>query len=280
MLTGTPAVALRPEPDAMTVQLADGSELRASLLVGADGAESWVREALRLQSTSREYGQLAVIGHVSSARPHERTAWQCFTRSGPVALLPLADGRSSVVWSCFEAEAREIVALGDDEFGARLTAATGHVLGALRATTPRLAVPLAARHTHRYTGSRFALIGDAAHQIHPLAGQGINLGLLDAAGLAGNVAAHLLQTRCADPGDTRVLRRYERERKGANLLTMAAMEGLHRLFTSDSAALVGMATAGLGAIDRLPLVKRFLADRAAGGVPAYVPEHFPRAPAG
>ena len=99
-----------------------------------------------------------------------------------MALLPLADGRSSIVWSCFEAEAREIAALPDDEFGARLTAATGHVLGSLRATTPRLALPLAARHTHRYTGARFALIGDAAHQIHPLAGQGINLGLLDVGG--------------------------------------------------------------------------------------------------
>jgi 2-octaprenylphenol hydroxylase len=152
-----------------------------------------------------------------------------------VALLPLADGRCSIVWSCFEAEARELAALSDDEFGARLSAATGNVLGKLRVTTRRMAFSLAARHTRRYTGARFALIGDAAHQIHPLAGQGINLGLLDAATLAHTLASHLLATPLADPGDALVLRRYERARKGDNLLTMAAMEGLHRVFTSDLA---------------------------------------------
>jgi 2-octaprenylphenol hydroxylase len=262
LLTASTPAAL----EAMTVRLADGTSLQTRLLVGADGADSWVRTQLQLPTTGRDYGQLAVVAHVSSERPHERTAWQCFTPSGPVALLPLADGRSSIVWSCFEAEARQIVTLTDDEFGARLTAATGHVLGNLRPTTPRLALPLAVRHTHRYTGARFALIGDAAHQIHPLAGQGINLGLLDAAALAGTLATHLLRTRLADPGDALVLRRYERWRKGANLLTMAAMEGLHRMFTSDSTALRTFAAAGLGAVDRLPAVKRLLMAQAAGPV--------------
>ena len=272
LLTDDAPVELRIEPHAMTVHLAGGSLLRTRLLVGADGADSWVREQLRLRSTGHDYGQLALVTHVSSERPHERTAWQCFTRSGPVALLPLADGRSSVVWSCFEAVARDLEALPDDEFAARLTLATGSVLGELRVTTRRLTVPLAVRHTHRYTGPRFALIGDAAHQIHPLAGQGINLGLLDAAALADTLAAHLLGTRLADPGDALVLRRYERRRKGANLLTMAAMEGLHRLFTSDSAALTRLATAGLGVVDRLPLIKGLLAEQA-GGSPAYQEQH-------
>lgn len=264
LLTGSSPAGLEAGPGATTVRLADGEALQTRLLVGADGADSWVRAQLQLPTTERDYGQLAVVGHVSSERPHERTAWQCFTPGGPVALLPLADGRSSIVWSCFEAEAREIVNLSDAEFGARLTAATGHVLGNLRATTPRLALPLAARHTHRYTGARFALIGDAAHQIHPLAGQGINLGLLDVAALAGTLATHLLGTRLADPGDALVLRRYERWRKGANLLTMAAMEGLHRVFTSDFTALARLAAAGLGAVDRLPAVKRLLMAQAAG----------------
>ncbi|MBL8200527.1 MAG: FAD-dependent monooxygenase [Chromatiales bacterium] len=264
LLTGASPAGLDAGPEAMTVRLPDGTSVRARLLVGADGADSWVRSQLQLPTTARDYGQLAVVGHVGSERPHQRTAWQRFTPGGPVALLPLADGRSSIVWSCFEPEAREISALADDEFGARLTAATGSVLGDLRVTTPRLAVPLAARHTHRYTGARFALVGDAAHQIHPLAGQGINLGLLDAAALAETLAAHLLGARLADPGDALVLRRYERWRKGANLLTMAAMEGLHRVFTSDSTTLTRLAAAGLGAVDRLPVVKRLLMAQAAG----------------
>jgi len=264
LLTGPSPAGLEAAPGAMTVRLDDGTVLRARLLVGADGADSWVRGQLDLATTGRDYGQLAVVGHVASERPHLRTAWQCFTARGPVALLPLADGRSSFVWSCFEAEARQLAALPDDEFGARITAATGGALGQLRATTTRLAVPLAARHTHRYTGARFALIGDAAHQIHPLAGQGINLGLQDVAALAGILAGHLLGTRFADPGDALVLRRYERSRKGANLLMMAAMEGLHRVFTSDSAVLTRLAAAGLGAVDRLPAIKGLLMARAAG----------------
>jgi len=264
LLTGSAPVGLRRDAGAIVVLLAGGELLRTRLLVGADGSDSWVREQLQLPSTARDYGQSALVTHVSSDRPHRRTAWQCFTPSGPVALLPLADGRSSVVWSCFAAEARELAALADDEFAARLTVATGKVLGNLRVTARRLCLPLAARHTHRYTGERFALIGDAAHQIHPLAGQGINLGLLDAGALAETLAAHLLATRLADPGDALVLRRYERWRKGENLLTMAAMEGLHRVFTSDFDLLTRLATAGLGVVDRLPLIKRLLAEQATG----------------
>ncbi|MEO8225625.1 MAG: FAD-dependent monooxygenase, partial [Gammaproteobacteria bacterium] len=264
LYTGVAPVELHREPDAMSVRLADGALLRCRLLVGADGADSWTRRQLCLPSSGRDYGQLALVGHVSSEWPHERTAWQCFTREGPVALLPLADGRSSFVWSCFEARARELADLADEAFGARLTATTAGVLGRLAPTTRRLAIPLAASHTHRYTGARFALIGDAAHQIHPLAGQGINLGLVDAAVLAETLAAHLLGPRLADPGDALVLRRYERRRKGPNLLTMAAMEGLHRVFTSDWAVLTRLATAGLGAVDHLPLLKRLLADQATG----------------
>ena len=266
LLTGSPPVELESAQNAMTVQRADGTRLKTRLLVGADGSDSWVRASLRLASTGRDYDQSALVAHVRSEQPHQRTAWQCFTPSGPVALLPLADGRSSLVWSCAETEARELLALTDKEFDARLTAATGQVLGNIQVTTGRVAIPLAARHTHRYTGARFALIGDAAHQVHPLAGQGINLGLLDAASLADTLAAHLLTSVLADPGDTRVLRRYERQRKGANLLTMAAMEGLHRAFTSGSPGLTRYATAGLGLVDRLPLVKGLLVEQAAGSL--------------
>jgi len=264
LLTGATPDGLEDAAGARVVRLGDGVRLRTRLLVGADGAESWVRMGLGLGTTGRSYGQLAIIGHVASERPHGGTAWQCFNPGGPAALLPLADGRSSIVWSCPEAEARKLVDVPEDEFAARLGAATCRVLGALTVTTPRLAVPLAVRHTHRYTGARFALVGDAAHQIHPLAGQGINLGLGDVDVLAAVLADHLGSTRFADPGDALVLRRYERARKGANLLTMAAMEGLHRVFTSDLPVLGRMAATGLGIVDRLPAVKRLLTARATG----------------
>lgn len=263
LLVDRAPVALDPHPDAMHVALADGSIVRTRLLVGSDGGDSWVRGQLGIKSTVRDYRQSAIVAHVRSERPHGRTAWQHFLRSGPVALLPLADGRSSIVWSCFTAEAQELLALPDDAFNARLTIATDRVLGGLALTTRRVAFPLAARHAHRYTGARFALIGDAAHQIHPLAGQGINQGLLDAAALADTIADHLRTGPLADPGDALVLRRYERQRKGANLMTMAAMEGLHAMFTSE-AAVASLASAGMGLVDRLPLLKRWLADEAAG----------------
>ena len=263
LIAGKVPVALERSPDHIGVRLEDGAVLRTRLLIGADGVDSWVRGQLNLPSTGRAYGQLALVAHVSSERPHQRTAWQCFTRSGPIALLPLTDGRSSIVWSCFEPEARALLALADGEFSSRLTAATNGVLGALQTTTARGAFPLAVRHSHRYTGERFALIGDAAHQIHPLAGQGVNLGLLDAAALAETLATHLA-TRLADPGDAQVLRHYERWRKGANLLSMAAMDGLHRVFTSEWSGITRAATAGLGVVDRVPLLKRLLSGQAAG----------------
>ncbi len=263
LITAAP-VALDAGPHAMQIHLADGSSVRTRLLVGADGTESWVREQLRVPSTGRDYHQSGIVAHVRSGREHARTAWQHFLPSGPLALLPLADGRSSIVWSCFTAEAEALMALPDSAFNERLGIASAHVLGDLELTTRRVAFSLAARHTHRYTGARFALIGDAAHQIHPLAGQGINQGLLDAAALAETVAAHLRSVPMADPGDALVLRRYERQRKGANLLTMATMEGLHGMFTSKSTVVARMAATGLGVVDRLPRLKGWLAAQAAG----------------
>lgn len=264
LLVNSAPRALDPQPDAMRVRLADGSVVRTRLLVGSDGADSWVRGELGIRSTVRDYHQSAIVAHVRSARPHRHTAWQHFRRSGPVALLPMADGRSSIVWSCATAEAGALMELPDAAFDARLGAATAHILGELKLTTRRVTFPLAARHAHRYTGARFALIGDAAHQIHPLAGQGINQGLLDAAVLAGTLAGHLGTGPLADPGDALVLRRYERQRKGANLLTMATMEALHGMFSGKSAVVATMAAAGMGMVDRLPPLKRWLADQAAG----------------
>lgn len=250
--------------DHVDVDLADGTRITTRLLIGADGAASWVRTALRVETSGRDYPQRAVVAHLASREPHRSTAWQCFRRTGPVALLPLADGRSSLVWSCATEQAAELLDLEPGEFGALVTDAIGGVLGALELTTPRAAFPLAARHVRQYTGARFALLGDAAHQVHPLAGQGLNLGLLDAAALASELAAHWRRFALADPGDATLLRRYERQRKGPNLLALATMDGLHRAFTSDRDAVVALAAAGLGLVDRLPPLKRLFAAQAGG----------------
>ncbi len=269
-ISGEIPETLERYPDRAELRLAGGGSLAARLVVAADGADSWARTQLDLATTGRSYGQTAIVAHVSSERPHQRTAWQCFTSGGPVALLPLADGRSSLVWSAPDQQAVELLAGDDDYFSAQLTAIMGAALGSLRVDSARLSFPLAVRHAHRYTGARFALIGDAAHQIHPLAGQGINLGLQDAGCLARVLADHLAGSRYADPGDALALRRYERQRKGPNLLNLATMEGLHRLFSSEWGAVTSLATTGLGLVDRMPAVKRLLAARATGG----------RAPAG
>lgn len=246
------------------LQLADGRRVTARLVVGADGGASQVRSLLGAEGPGWTYGQQAIVAHVASERPHAATAWQCFRTDGPVALLPLADGRSSIVWSVPDARADALLALPDEDFAAELTAATDGVLGALSLTTPRRAFPLAARHTPHYTGARFALVGDAAHQVHPLAGQGVNLGLHDALALAARLAEHRVTVPQADPGDRRVLRRYERERKGDNLATLATIDGLHRLFAASGATVARAAGLGLGLVDRAPVLKRWLARRAMG----------------
>jgi 2-octaprenylphenol hydroxylase len=249
--------------DTVTVRLTDGQTVQGRLIVGADGAGSWVREQMGVATTDRICCQRAIVVHVSSEKPHKDSAWQRFLPDGPVALLPLADGRSSVVWSVAESRADGLLALTDDAFGRALTQATNDVLGHLRVASERVSFPLAMSHTHQYSGSRFALIGDAAHRVHPLAGQGVNLGLLDAAALAETLASHLKSTY-ADAGDPAALRKFERWRKGDNLLTLALMEAVHRLFTSDHVLVPRSAGLGLGIIDRLSPIKRCLAEYAMG----------------
>jgi ubiquinone biosynthesis UbiH/UbiF/VisC/COQ6 family hydroxylase len=192
---------------------------------------------------------------VKTEHDHAETAWQCFLSGGPVALLPLADGRSSLVWSCPDELAAELLAMDDAAFAERLGAAVDHVLGNLEVMTPRLSFPLGSGYAPHYSGRRYALIGDAAHRVHPLAGQGVNLGLLDAACLVDELSQHM-GLPVADPGDPRVLRRYERGRKGDNLLTLGTMDVLNRLFGGPAADIAGFA---LGVIDRSGPLKSSLA---------------------
>lgn len=220
----------------------------ADLIVGADGARSTVREMLGIETSRHAYEQTAVVTHLETEKPHNATANQRFLRDGPLGMLPLADGRISVVWSTTPAIAEEAMQASDEALGEMLTEASDHALGRLTVAGPRGAFPLAAQHAANYVQKGVALIGDAAHAIHPLAGQGANLGLQDAEELASVICSAIDQG--LHPGDRPVLRRYERARKGANATMLHFMTGLNRLFTTDSAVLEEIRLAGMRIFNR------------------------------
>ena len=248
--------------DGARVTTNTAERLGAQLLVAADGARSRLRAIAGLSWRRRGYGQRGLVTHVRSERPHAQTAWQRFLPGGPLALLPLADGRCSIVWSCPDAQAEALLGAEHEAFADALTAASEAALGRLEVAAEVQAFPLAAGHAPAYVGERLVLVGDAAHQVHPLAGQGVNLGLADAATLAGVLVAHATRAQ-ADFGDRRVLRRYERSRKAQNLLTLGTMELFHRVFSGAPAA-AHAGGMGLAIADRLPPLKRRLAAHALG----------------
>src|SRR5688572_709749 len=248
-------------PTEVVVALKDGGSLRGAVLLAADGSDSTVRRLLDLPVTGHRYEQTAVVTHVTSTGAHQSTAWQRFMSGGPLALLPLADGRSSIVWSLPTADAERLLAASDAEFLAELGSASGGVIGELTACSKRVGFALQALHALKYTCTRVALLGDAAHTVHPLAGQGMNLGILDAASLAAVVEDALLAGE--DVGDLKVLRRYERQRKGDNLAMLAAFDGLNRLFRSPSWA-APLRALGLRTVETAHPVKRLLMQKALG----------------
>ncbi|MDJ0907659.1 MAG: UbiH/UbiF/VisC/COQ6 family ubiquinone biosynthesis hydroxylase [Woeseiaceae bacterium] len=225
------------------VVLENGSRLYADLIVAADGGRSFVRDSFDIEVDRRPYSQTAFVTHLLPARSHEATAWQRFLSDGPFAMLPLADGRVSIVWSTTPEKAAHAEDCSEDELGDLMTELSDGVLGRLTPAGPRGSFPLAAQHAKEYVRHGLSLIGDAAHTIHPLAGQGANLGLADAAKLAQVLA----DARDAGEhiGDRPVLRRYERARRGANATMMQFMTGLNRLFASDSAVLGEMRRLGM-----------------------------------
>ena len=207
--------------------------LDADLVIGADGARSFVRESFGIGTRDVPYGQTAFVTHLQTETPHGKTAYQRFTTDGPLGMLPLADGRLSIVWSMNDALAERVQAASDEELGEILSEASDYALGNVECAGPRAAFPLCARHAMQYVMPGVALIGDAAHAIHPLAGQGANLGLQDAARLADVIDTALCNGE--HPGDRPVLRRYERARKGENAAMLHFMTGLNTLFATDSA---------------------------------------------
>jgi 2-octaprenylphenol hydroxylase len=242
--------------------LTAGTMLRASLVVAADGAGSPLRTLAGLRVDAQDYDQHAVVAHLRSVAPHRNTAWQRFQPAGPLALLPLADGRLSIVWSTGPEHAAELLALDDAAFSAAVTDASGGRLGALAAASPRARFPLRRQHAERYAGDRVVLIGDAAHVVHPLAGQGVNLGFQDVAALL----AALEQARAAgdDLGETATLRRYERARRGANAAMIELMDGFKRLFGDQRGAVAALRDAGMRAFDRSGPIKRAVMRQALG----------------
>jgi len=261
--------------DAVRLGLGDGREFRAGLVVGADGAESAVRRQAGIDTRGRDYGQRALVAHLASERPHGDTARQRFLDTGPLALLPLADGRCSLVWSTLPELAQELTQCPEDEFSVRVTAASGGVLGRLVPTTARASFPLRLMHARRYAAERVALVGDAAHTVHPLAGQGINLALLDAAALVDVLGEALAAGD--DPGELAVLRRYERWRKAEALPAIALLDGIQRLYLGGNPLQSRLRRGALGLAQSSGTFKRALMRRALG-VAGEVPASVRRAP--
>ena len=254
---------LRRENDRVEIHLDGGKVVTARLAVGADGADSWVRDAAGIEARVRSYAQLGVVANFTSARSHRNTAYQWFRRDGVLAYLPLPDRRVSIVWSAPEAVARELLALPSAGFCRRVAEAGGEVLGALEPLTPPLAFPLSRMLAARIGHERIALIGDAAHVVHPLAGQGVNLGLGDAHALAE------LLCEAPDPGDRLLLRRFERARAEDILAMRWVTDGLFRIFDADSRIVARLRNFGLNLTNSNPVIKTLLARRAivAGGGP-------------
>lgn len=259
---------LRAMPEFVDIETADLS-LRAALVVGADGAHSRVRELAQIGMQSWQYEQRGLVAAVETELPHERTAWQRFLPDGPLAFLPLQDGRSSIVWSTSVEHAEQLLALAPAQFCARLEDAFERRLGRILGVSERLAFPLQFMHAHRLIGGRIALVGDAAHVVHPLAGQGVNMGILDIAELA--YCLEQARNKANDLGGGKTLRRYERARSTENWTLALSLDGIKRLFAAQSPPLVALRSSGLRLADRWQPLKHFFMSRAMGTAGAVPP---------
>ena len=248
-------------PTALQLQVG-GETLSTRLLVGADGARSTVRKLAGLWMNSEDYGQSGLVANIRSERPHEHTAWQRFLGDGTLALLPLGQHECSIVWSVPTRKAQALQAMPSAEFNRELTQASDSVLGSLSLLGARASFPLRRMSALQYVQERCALIGDAAHVVHPLAGQGANLGLLDAAALADVLGSAEAQRE--DLGAVRLLRRYERWRKSENELMSRAFDAFNSLLSFGDGAAARLAQRGLGWVGRSEALRRLFMTRALG----------------
>ncbi|HWL55946.1 MAG TPA: UbiH/UbiF/VisC/COQ6 family ubiquinone biosynthesis hydroxylase [Paracoccus sp. (in: a-proteobacteria)] len=264
-VTHLPGVAVTgQEPGAAGIEIAlsDGSRLSARLLVGADGRRSGVAERAGIRRIGHDYGQIALVAAVDHDLPHQGIAHQFFMPGGPLAILPLPGNRSSIVWSEPEDEARAILALDDAAFLEVLRPRFGGFLGEIRLAGPRFSYPLSLTLAERYAAPRVALVGDAAHGVHPIAGQGLNLGLRDVAALAEVLI--LARRRGEDIGTMPVLERYQAWRRPDATALALGMDGVNALFSNGNPLLRTARELGMGLVDALPPLRRGFMRQAAG----------------
>jgi len=248
--------------DSASLTLDDGRVATAALVVGAEGANSPVRTAAGIETTGWSYGQRCTVGAVTPEKHHRHIAWQRFTETGPVAFLPLSDGRCSLAWHADDALAAELAELEHDAFCARLTEASGGMLGEIQRMDTRAAFPLKLLHAKRYCDHRVALAGDAAHVLHPMAGQGVNLGLLDVAELVAALEAG--RDAACDAGELRYLRRYQRARMTENLMMMGATDALKRVYGSRIPLLRTLRETAIGTASQFAPIRQLMIHHAVG----------------
>ena len=254
--------AIKMGEKSVELSLAEGQSLSTKLLVGADGGDSWVRGATGLQAIATPYGEMGLVANFECEHPHRGIARQWFRDDGVLAWLPLPGNRISVVWSTPDVHAGELLALPAEALALRVASAGGDVLGSLKLLTPASAFPLRLLRVPQTIGSRVALLGDAAHGIHPLSGHGINLGYQDAKALAALLAA---TPEWQDVGSERLLQRYQRARREETLLVQYTTHTIRRLFRETLPGMRPLRNLGLGLTNALPVVKNALVRYALGG---------------
>ncbi len=261
-ITPAKVVDMQLNDSGRQLRLEDERILEADLVIAADGRDSALRTMAGIAVTGWEYHQDGLVATVSTELSHQHTAWQRFLDEGPLAFLPLKNGQCSIVWTLSSATSKSYLALADQDFLHVLEHASGGILGKMLAVGPRAAFPLRFQYANRYIDQHFALCGDAAHAMHPLAGQGVNAGLLDAAAIA-ELAIQTRQER-RPLSSSRLLRRYERWRKGDNLMMMSSMDVLNKTYSVTSQPLVGLRSAGMNLINNSALIKACFNDYAMG----------------
>ncbi len=254
--------AMEQDDTGVRLRLDDGTRIEARLAIAADGAASTLRELAGLRVTSHDYQQRGVVAFIDTQKPHESTAWQRFLPGGPLALLPFTGGRSSIVWTLPDAEAERTLALDDAQFDRELTLASEARLGEVRVASARAEFPLQRQLADTYVSGRVLVVGDAAHVVHPLAGQGVNLGLRDVVRLRDSIAD--AQSRRADWASPHRLARWSRECRSANATAAYAFDGLNRVFSNDDMSTTLLRGFALGMAGRLPPLANLFWRKASG----------------